>query len=321
MKKNQPNYLKSVVKPFETSKQEVENMSRDTSPSLQGKKSSSASESSQPSLPAHPQQGSSSCTTKKRKLGQVAGLFSIKIANGIPPSKAAKQMQQVDELEALIKSFFLDVSAKMSSIDTLDLTIWGYQILGQGLEAFALETDGINEEEQNVQCQAKSRDPSLSPSPSSSSESRLGSHSVGSSSASSSSEDGSGSSSSSFCSSDESEDSDYQSEEGSSDSSGSSRGASRSPPKKKRAHGRKGPATAVSSSSSPSPVNTSSAEDEEEDSPAATPATQGSHAPLPPTAPQHAGRSSSSRLDARDRRLSPRRLEFEGISSSEEDEE
>ena len=82
-------------------------------------------------------------------VGSVAGLFSVEEScvnqSSESPSCASStslvMTGKVDALETMIKRFFVDVSNQMSEIEGIDLTIWGYQILGQGLQAFALEED------------------------------------------------------------------------------------------------------------------------------------------------------------------------------------
>ena len=174
---------------------------------------------------------------QKKKPEKQTQLFILKESSSLAESDVKKRMQLVRALEGSIKSFFTKVSVEMSEIDrnddVLELTQRGYLMLGNGLEAFALEDNKApNGQHELAQCSSQS----------SSSASSGSSSDEGSSSCSLSR---SGSSEGTGSSSDEEDHSDFHGDNAStscrssstsgseSDSSTSSRGSNQLPPKKR----------------------------------------------------------------------------------------
>ncbi len=68
--------------------------------------------------------------------GMNAGLLKIRYKDGKDGINNDKQ--KLEDMEARIRGFFGDVAACIDEIDCIDLTLLGFQILGKGLQEFAL---------------------------------------------------------------------------------------------------------------------------------------------------------------------------------------
>jgi hypothetical protein len=53
-------------------------------------------------------------------------------------------MKKLEAMESRVKAFFEEVASCMNEIECINLTLKGFQILGQGLQAFALDDNGEN---------------------------------------------------------------------------------------------------------------------------------------------------------------------------------
>ena len=60
---------------------------------------------------------------------------------------AQDDMKKLEAMESRVKAFFEEVASCINEIECIDLTLKGFQILGQGLQAFALD----NAEDAKVQ--------------------------------------------------------------------------------------------------------------------------------------------------------------------------
>lgn len=77
------------------------------------------------------------------------GLFSakVKVEGTHPESKRRKLAvrQKLDDLEMFIANFYKDVCHRMGDIRHIDLTMWGFQVLGAGLKQFVSSGDDDSE--------------------------------------------------------------------------------------------------------------------------------------------------------------------------------
>jgi hypothetical protein len=94
--------------------------------------------------------------TKIVAKGTVAGLFEIAVNSGGMTPVDHENVAKIDKLELFIKNFFKDVSKRMSEIDGIEFTKWGCQVIGIGLQGFALE-DGSGDTDTGSESHANSR--------------------------------------------------------------------------------------------------------------------------------------------------------------------
>ncbi len=115
--------------------------------SMEGVDSGVGSGSVSPSL-SHESVASSEGSDKGLRyqmLESDKGLFSakVKVAGTQPEAKRRKVAvrQKLDDLEMFIANFYKDVCHRMGDIRHIDLTMWGFQVLGAGLKQFVSSGD------------------------------------------------------------------------------------------------------------------------------------------------------------------------------------
>jgi hypothetical protein len=80
---------------------------------------------------------------KRMYTGTTAGLFKIRYKDGKDGIEDDKQ--KLEAMEAKARVFFGEVDACINKIDCIDLTMLGFQILGKGLQEFALAAAGCED--------------------------------------------------------------------------------------------------------------------------------------------------------------------------------
>ena len=170
--------------------------------------------------------GSGSSDDERLITGKVAGLFHVRADRNAPKEETQQAVRRMNKLEDKVVTFFTDLSNEMSKISAIDFTDKGFQVVGEGLQAFVLMNESSSSQPRSPdeeECDADDDD-GASSSYSSSSDSYSGSKSLSSSSSSSDDEDGTmdGARCPKDSDEDDEDDSDYEGSVSSSSSSSSS---------------------------------------------------------------------------------------------------